>query len=213
MWKTILLSFFIYSSTFSYFTVSGLYKKLNLQDKMTYQVFKNGMKGISKIKNHGKKYRFLTIIDFTKPSNKPRFSVIDLKEEKLCFYTYVSHGKNSGKLYATNFSNTPNSFQSSLGFYVTAPKPYIGDFGYSVRLKGMEDEFNSNAFRRDIVIHGAEYASKKYIDQVGFLGRTLGCPAIPNELSKPIIDTITNNTLIFVASNDERYLDESNIIN
>lgn len=212
MLKKYLVSFFVICNL-SFATTSDLYKRLHLEDKMAYSVFENGMKGISKIKNHGKKYRFLTIIDFTKPSTEPRFSVIDLEEKKLCFYTYVSHGKNSGKLYATNFSNTPNSFQSSLGFYITDTNPYNGDFGYSIRLKGLENGFNSNAYIRDIVIHGAEYASKKYIDQVGFLGRTLGCPAVPNELSKPIIDTIRNNTVIFVASNDERYLDESDILN
>ncbi|MGL4998380.1 MAG: murein L,D-transpeptidase catalytic domain family protein [Cetobacterium sp.] len=199
----------LYITTLS--STSSLYKKLELKDKMTYDVFKNAIKGTSKIK--GKKNDFLTIIDFTKPSTERRFSVIDLKKKQLRYYTYVSHGKNSGKLSATRFSNTPNSFQSSLGFFTTDVKPYIGDFGYSLRLNGLENRFNSNAYDRAIVIHGAEYASKKYIEQMGFLGRTLGCPAIPTEISKEVINLISNNSIVFIAGNDTKYLKESRFIN
>ncbi|MBC2851666.1 murein L,D-transpeptidase catalytic domain family protein [Cetobacterium sp. 8H] len=192
-------------------STSKLYKTLHLKDKMNYSVFKNAMKGSSKIK--GKDFRFLTVIDFTKPSTEPRFSVIDLKEKKLLYYTYVSHGKNSGKVLATKFSNSPNSFQSSLGFFITDAHPYFGTYGYSLRLKGLENRFNSNAYDRSIVIHGADYASKKYIDDMGFLGRTLGCPAIPTELSKPVIDLLSNNSIVFIAGNDPKYFEESKFIN
>ncbi len=178
---------------------------------MDYDVFKHAVKGASKIK--GKSFQFLTVIDFTKPSTEPRFSVIDLKKKKLMYYTYVSHGKNSGKVLATKFSNAPNSFQSSLGFFITDTKPYVGNYGYSLRLKGLENRFNSNAYDRAIVIHGADYASKKYIDQMGFLGRTLGCPAIPTELSKEVIDLLSDNSIVFIAGNDMKYLKESRFIN
>lgn len=207
--KLLLLFFILYMTAFS--STSSLYKSLELKDKMNYNVFKNAIKGAAKIKE--KNFQFLTVIDFTKPSTEPRFSVIDLKEKKLLYYTYVSHGKNSGKVIATKFSNAPNSFQSSLGFFVTDTKPYFGSFGYSLRLKGLENHFNSNAYDRAIVIHGADYASKKYIDQMGFLGRTLGCPAIPVELSKEVIDLLSNNSIIFIAGDDSKYLKESTFIN
>lgn len=205
----LLLFFILYMTVFS--STSSLYKSLELKDKMNYSVFKHAIKGASKIK--GKTFQFLTVIDFTKPSTEPRFSVIDLKKKKLLYYTYVSHGKNSGKVLATKFSNAPNSFQSSLGFFITDTKPYFGNYGYSLRLKGLENRFNSNAYDRAIVIHGADYASKKYIDQMGFLGRTLGCPAIPTELSKEVIDLLSNNSIIFIAGDDTKYLKESTFIN
>ncbi|MGL5520618.1 MAG: murein L,D-transpeptidase catalytic domain family protein [Cetobacterium sp.] len=207
--KLLLLFFILYMTVFS--STSSLYKSLELKDKMNYSVFKHAIKGASKIK--GKTFQFLTVIDFTKPSTEPRFSVIDLKKKKLLYYTYVSHGKNSGKVLATKFSNAPNSFQSSLGFFITDTKPYFGNYGYSLRLKGLENRFNSNAYDRAIVIHGADYASKKYIDQMGFLGRTLGCPAIPTELSKEVIDLLSNNSIIFRAGDDTKYLKESTFIN
>lgn len=207
--KLLFLFLILYMTVFS--STSSLYKSLELKDKMNYSVFKNAVKGASKIK--GKPFQFLTVIDFTKPSTEPRFSVIDLKKKKLLYYTYVSHGKNSGKVLATKFSNAPNSFQSSLGFFITDTKPYFGNYGYSLRLKGLENRFNSNAYDRAIVIHGADYASKKYIDQMGFLGRTLGCPAIPTELSKEVIDLLSNNSIIFIAGDDTKYLKESTFIN
>ena len=207
--KFLFLFFILYITTLS--STSSLYKSLQLKDKMNYDVFKHAIKGSSKIK--GKSFQFLTVIDFTKPSTEPRFSVIDLKEKKLLYYTYVSHGKNSGKVLATKFSNAPNSFQSSLGFFITDTKPYVGNYGYSLRLKGLENRFNSNAYDRAIVIHGADYASKKYIDQMGFLGRTLGCPAIPSELSKEVIDLLSDNSIVFIAGNDMKYLKESQFIN
>ncbi|MGL4641965.1 MAG: murein L,D-transpeptidase catalytic domain family protein [Cetobacterium sp.] len=207
--KLIALFFIFYITSFA--STSSLYRSLELKDKMTYDVFKNAVKGASKIK--GNKSQYLTVIDFTKPSTEPRFFVMDLKKKKLLYYTYVSHGKNSGKVLATKFSNAPNSFQSSLGFFVTDSKPYFGNFGYSLRLKGLENRFNSNAYDRAIVIHGADYASKTYIDQMGFLGRTLGCPAIPTELSKEVIDLLSDNSIVFIAGNDTKYQKESRFIN
>jgi hypothetical protein len=87
---------------------------------------------------------------------KKRLYIIDVSNKKLIFNTYVSHGRNSGKEYATNFSNTPESLQSSLGFYTTAAT-YNGAHGLSLRLEGLEPGINNNAFERSIVIHGAAY--------------------------------------------------------
>src|SRR5690606_1715776 len=120
----------------------------------------------------------LTIIDFTLPSSQKRMWVIDMKENKVLYNTVVSHGKNSGKEYATRFSNRPESHQSSLGFYATA-ETYIGKHGLSLRLDGLEKGINDNARMRDIVIHGASYANESWVDAQGWLGRSYGCPALP----------------------------------
>lgn len=44
----------------------------------------------------------------------------------------------------------PNSYQSSLGFFVTLGE-YNGAYGYSLRLKGLEENINANAEDRAIV--------------------------------------------------------------
>ena len=56
----------------------------------------------------------LTIADFSKSSTKKRLYIIDMNNYKLLNHTYVAHGKNTGQEFATKFSNTPESLQSSL---------------------------------------------------------------------------------------------------
>ena len=154
----------------------------------------------------------ITIADLSKPSNEKRLFVINIKTGEVLFNTLVAHGKNSGQEYAKKFSNSASSFESSLGFYTTT-ETYTGKHGYSLRLNGCEKGFNDNANKRAIVIHGAEYVSESYIRQNGFLGRSHGCPAIPAELSKKIIDVIKNGSCLFVYSPSKKYLTHSAILN
>lgn len=159
----------------------------------------------------GRKRDILTLIDFTKPSNTERLYVIDMKAEKVLYESVVAHGKGSGELYATRFSNTPESHQSSLGFYLTA-ETYQGGNGYSLRLNGLERGINDNARARAIVIHGAKYANPSVCKNGNRLGRSYGCPALPETLNKPIIDTIKGGSLLFIYGKDPQYLAKSSIL-
>src|SRR5690606_10049179 len=116
---------------------------------------------------------------------------------KMLFNTYVAHGRNSGEDIATEFSNVEDSYKSSLGFYVTEDL-YYGKHGLSLKLIGMDEDFNSNAMDRCIVMHGADYASEEFIRQNGRLGRSLGCPAIPMEEHEEIVKTIKHGTPMYV---------------
>lgn len=186
-----------------------LYNNFQLADKINYKIFKMAVKGYSKIKN--KKNNYLTIIDYSKPSNEKRFAVLNMNTLKLEDYTYVAHGKNTGAETAVSFSNKLNSYKSSLGFYLTG-KTYNGRYGYSLKLYGLEERFNSNAYTRGVVIHGAEASEPEYLKKFGFLGRTEGCPAVPKSLNKNIIEKIRNGSVVFVYGNDEKYLKESALI-
>lgn len=215
MKKILITAIFSFSSLISFSNsfiadTKDLYTQMQLNNKMDFRVFENAIKGYNKINAKNKK--FLTIIDFTKPSTTQRFFVLDLEKKNILYDTFVTHGKNSGKIMAINFSNTINSYKSSLGFFVTDSEGYNGSNGYSLRLKGLEPGINSNAFARNIVVHGADYAKANYIEDLGFLGRSLGCPAIPTELSREVIDTIKNGTILFIAGNDEKYYKRSSII-
>ena len=156
--------------------------------------------------------RVITIIDFTKPSNQERLFVIDLIGEKIIYKSLVAHGKNSGENYATSFSNNPDSHQSSLGYYLT-DKSYVGRHGYSLLLDGLEKGINDNARKRAVVIHGAEYVSQRYIVSNDRLGRSFGCPALPEETVSEIIDTIQEKSLLFIYSTDRNYCKNSSFFN
>jgi hypothetical protein len=150
----------------------------------------------------------VSIIDFSKPSTEKRLFVVDLKKQELIYNTYVAHGKNSGSNEAVQFSNKCGSLQTSLGIYTTA-ETYSGKHGYSLRLDGLETGFNDNARKRAIVIHGAEYVSTDFIADHGRLGRSFGCPALPQELSSDIIDLIKEGTCLYIYANNEIYLKNS----
>ncbi len=139
----------------------------------------------------------LSLIDYDKPSDSERFYVINLKNGKLIYKSLVAHGKNSGVVTPTNFSNCPRSFMSSLGLFVTSDT-YQGKHGYSLRLIGMDKGLNDNALSRSIVIHGANYVSEDYIKQNGRIGRSYGCPALPTATSTEIIDEIKNGSCLFI---------------
>jgi hypothetical protein len=158
------------------------------------------------------KRKILGIIDFSLPSTKPRFWVLDLEQEKLLFYELVSHGKGSGENFATSFSNISGSSQSSLGLYITG-SPYIGKHDYSLRLQGLEPEINDNAEARAIVIHGADYVSQSWIDTHNRLGRSNGCPAVRNSVVKELIDKIKDGHLIFAYYPDQQWLSKSKFLN
>ena len=163
---------------------------------------------INKIANNS----FITIIDFSKPSSEKRLFVINTETGNVIFKTLVAHGRNSGKEFANSFSNGASSFESSLGFYTTSDV-YNGKHGLSLRLNGCEKGFNDNAYKRRIVVHGADYVSESFVEQNGFLGRSLGCPAIPAALSKKIIDIIKDGSCLFIYAPSKRYLSLSAIIN
>lgn len=155
--------------------------------------------------------RVLSIVDFSLPSGKKRLFVIDMKNYKLLFVDYVAHGRNSGLDRAFYFSNEAESNKSSVGFYTTL-STYLGAHGYSLRLEGYEIGYNSNAQSRDIVIHSADYVSESVVKSQGYLGRSLGCPALSPGIYKSIIDKIKNGTCLFVYGNDPGYINNSKLL-
>lgn len=192
----------------------NLYETLDL-DKLglSRQALLYALKGYKKLQEKGQLTNdaILSVIDFSLPSTQKRFFVIDLTNDRLLYHTYVSHGKNSGKLVAQRFSNRSSSYQSSLGFYTTGPT-YIGKHGFSLRLVGQEKGINDKALQRGIVIHSADYASETFARQQGYLGRSQGCPAIPEEVHKDLIQTIQNGSCLFIYSPAAVYSRQSKLI-
>lgn len=189
--------------------IRGLYDEMKLSSILKWEAFEQAMQGYNQL--HAKNKDIITVIDFTLPSTEKRMYVIDLKAKKLLFHNIVSHGRNSGEKYATSFSNKHGSFQSSLGFYETQ-ETYNGGNGFSLRLNGLERGINDQARPRAIVIHGADYCSTDVIKSTGRLGRSYGCPALPRELNKPIINTIKDGSLLFIYSQNKEYLASTKII-
>lgn len=203
-------------------TISGesmnddIYTMVNLADSgLSKDVFNLAIKGLKKLEGNGKLHNpgIVTIADYSQSSNKKRLYVIDLKNKKLLFNTYVAHGRNTGEEFAKSFSNQEGSYKSSLGFYVTE-NPITGSHtGFSLQINGVEKGFNDHAVQREIIIHGAEYASENFIKKYGRLGRSYGCPSLPPEMNKPIIETIQGGTCLFLYNPDKDYITKSALLN
>jgi L,D-transpeptidase catalytic domain len=196
-------------------TAATLYSRLNLAGAgLSENAFTLALKGLDYCREKGLAGRqhIITVIDFTKPSTQKRLFVIDIARGKLLLQSLVAHGKNSGEKYASRFSDKKESHQSSLGLYVTLGT-YTGKHGYSLRLKGCESGINSNAYNRDIVLHGADYVSESFIAARGFLGRSEGCPAVPEKLTKKIIDHIKGGSCLFIYHPSPDYTKNSKLLN
>jgi hypothetical protein len=181
---------------------------------LPYNVFAMAVKGFSKLREKGMAGAdsILTIVDFSQSSREKRLFVIDLKKQDIAIQSVVSHGRNSGQEFARTFSNKPSSNKSSLGFYITKDT-YRGSNGYSLKLQGTENGINDMAMARAIVMHGADYANENVIKSKGYLGRSLGCPALPQTINKKVIDKIKEGNVLFVYYPDANYLKRSKLLN
>jgi len=189
---------------FSDLEIKTMYRDLCLNDKVSFSCFNNAMHGLEKIENleifDNSNDDLLVMVDYTKPSTEERLFIIDLRKKQLLISSLVAHGRGTGDLYATNFSNKNNSYSTSSGFYLTG-NIYNGKNGESLELYGLEKGKNDNARKRTIVIHSAYYANKSFAEKYGRLGRSKGCLVLPTDLNTKIINLISGGVVLYVHTN------------
>ncbi|WP_153797693.1 murein L,D-transpeptidase catalytic domain-containing protein [Foetidibacter luteolus] len=128
------------------------------------------------VKQKGFNEDIVFIADLSVHSGLPRFAVVSLKQKSILHKGLVAHGCGS-KLYATtaSFSNTPNSYCSSLGKYKVGGK-YTGRFSKSYKLHGLE-KTNSNALKRFVVLHAYDCVPDEATYPL-YLCNSQGCPMV-----------------------------------
>ena len=189
---------------FSDLEIKTMYRDLSLNDKVSFSCFNNAIHGLEKIEDleifDNSNNNLLVVVDYTKPSTEERLFIIDLRKKQLLISSLVTHGRGTGDLYATNFSNKNNSYSTSSGFYLTG-NIYNGKHGESLVLYGLEKGKNDNAKKRTIVMHSAYYANKAFAEKYGRLGRSKGCLALPTDLNSKIINLISDGVVLYVHTN------------
>jgi hypothetical protein len=150
----------------------------------------------------------LTVIDYSRPSTEKRLWVFDMRTRAVLYHELVAHGSGTGEGMATAFSNEPDTHKSSLGLFLTQ-ETYVGRNGYSLRLDGLDEGFNHRARERAIVMHGAPYVSEAFARTQGRLGRSWGCPALREDVARPLIDRIKGGNLLFSYYPDQQWLKTS----
>jgi hypothetical protein len=190
----------IHSAIHSKMDIEFIYANLQTNHFELPQIksFTQALNGFYKLKEKGLIHKnILTLIDFSLSSNLKRLWVIDLDSKTILFQSLVAHGRNTGEEFANSFSNKANSFKSSLGFYATG-EVYNGKHGLSLRLDGLEKGINDNARNRGVVMHAADYVSATFIKNNTRLGRSQGCPAVSNNVSKAMISIIKDKSCLFI---------------
>lgn len=140
----------------------------------------------------------LAIADMSQPSTAKRLVLVDLGSHELILQTWVAHGSGSGGLIARRFSNRDGSHATSLGLYRVGSQIASPKHGASLLLEGLDKGVNDRARRREVILHGADYVSKRYIAQTGRLGRSWGCPAVPRAEMKRVISALEGDGLLYV---------------
>ncbi|MBK8340008.1 MAG: murein L,D-transpeptidase catalytic domain family protein [Flavobacteriales bacterium] len=140
----------------------------------------------------------LAIADMTRPSTEPRLTVIDLDARVVVMRTLVAHGQGTGELMAEYFSNTEGSHQTSLGLYrvgaeIRQPKTRAGLAAPRVGSRG-----ERSTLSRQIIMHGADYVSEEFIAVHGRLGRSWGCPAVPQAEMAKLTKLLGDGGLLYV---------------
>jgi hypothetical protein len=180
-------------------------------EKPDSEVFKKALTGFLNLKAENKiKKNILTIIDFSISCNLDRMWIIDVGKMEVLHLSLVAHGVKSGVEYASQFSNVPSSLQSSLGFYLTG-ETFYSKHGLSLSLDGVEPGINDKARERGIIMHGANYVSRDFINRYGVLGRSFGCPAIPMDDHEKFISLLSNKSCIYIHYPDNKYESSSHM--
>lgn len=196
-------------------TATSIYDEMDLEDSgLSRKAFESAWTGYYKLRKKGllRKTGILTICDFSQSSSNQRLYVIDVRNRRMLYRTFVAHGINSGEEFANSFSNRMESCKSSLGFYITS-RTYNGCNGTSLRIQGVDRGFNDNAEKRAIVIHGATYVSQRIVRKYGVMGTTFGCPAIPSEMTNQIIPVMKNGSCFYIYYPSKKYLAQSPVLN
>ncbi len=161
-------------------------KSTSVKHDTNKNIFNIAKRKQKKFRRYVKNKRYIAIINFDLPYTSKRFWLYDTKENKTVFRSKVSHASRTGGRYANRFSNTPNSYLSSKGSFVTL-NTYDGKYGYSLRLKGLERGINNNALKRGIVFHPDNGMT-----------HSAGCFMLPDSLAEEMFDRIKNGILVYV---------------
>lgn len=141
------------------------------------------------------------LVDFKVHSSLPRLYEVDLLAGTVTALR-TSHGRGSDPEHTgvpRAFSNTPDSYMSSVGSYVTAGASSGPQQGPNVLLDGLEYS-NDKARERAIIVHGADYADPDFLEREGKLGRSYGCFSVAHADLPALRERMGEGRLLFAFS-------------
>ncbi len=139
-------------------------------------------------KGYNEKTCFL--LDMSLPSGQNRFFIYDLKKDTLQSVGLVAHGNCFEYwLEGRKYSNVVGSGCTSLGKYKIG-NSYIGKFGYSYKLFGL-DSSNNKAFERTVVLHSHTCVPEAEVTDD--ICQSNGCPTVSPGMLEQLKFIINNS--------------------
>jgi hypothetical protein len=163
------------------------------------ELFHQAVAALDKHSMHIPSHDRIAIADFSAPSARPRFHIVNLGTGA-CESLLVAHGSGSDPEHTgllQRFSNEIDSKATCEGAFVTADY-YSGAHGSSQRLMGL-DPTNSNALDRAIVVHSAWYSNPDMVAKWGKLGRSEGCFAVGEADLEKVFLSLGEGRMIYAA--------------
>ena len=205
-----LLFFFVFLLLFSWFTSSGIWKRIkannsihsekkyHLENAEVEKLKRKSAEAASFIKKNGYNESICFFIDMTIPSGQNRFFVYNVAKDSVQISGLVTHGRcNEMWLEGRKYSNVPGCGCSSLGKYKVGYS-YNGTFGLAFKLYGL-DKTNDNAFKRYVVLHSHECVPETEVQDE--ICQSNGCPTVsPGFLQElnPIIRQSSKPILLWI---------------
>lgn len=136
---------------------------------------------MSRARQHRADTRILILVDYSIPSNSDRLFIWDIEQDKIVEKFWCAHGF-GGSSTAENpeFSNVVGSNCSSLGWFLVDRSVGVSsNWGYKYHAVDGLDACNSNARRRELLIHPWSSVTYDYQMQIKgpmvLDGRSAGC--------------------------------------
>ncbi len=183
------------------------YINTHIQQQQSFPLKRVEPKKLNRLAINAKKYckanhlntNFFYLVDLSLHSGVKRFFVWDFTKDTITNSYMVSHGcyKNSwGRDYSKEkamVSNDIDSHCSAIGKYIIANRG-VSQWGIKVKynLYGL-DSTNSNAFKRQIVLHSWDAVTDKEVFPNGTV-EGWGCPALSNNALKTIDEQLKKSS-------------------
>jgi hypothetical protein len=111
-----------------------------------------------------------------------------MKKKEIVLTSKVSHAYNSGRKCPTKFSNVVGTKKSCTGAFLTL-NSYYGQWGYAMRIEGLDNGINDNARKRSIVFHSNVVQKTSWSE---------GCFTTPTDINRKLINLVKEGNLIYV---------------
>ncbi len=181
----------------------NVWNNLKWKEKPNLEPFACALKVFESLKSSWKvkNTKYLTVVDFSKSRWTNRFFVINMETNTVEYATKVGHWKWSWWTVATKFSNTPNTNQSSLWWYITPDeirKSTTKSWSW-LRMNWLEDGINDKAANRWIYMHPWSEAW------------SLWCFTLPKDIAHEIMNKLKWWSVLFAFAKTKDYFNKSKI--